>query len=68
MMDLPISDGCHKLGVLFMSDSVTKEMQNSISELANKIFYEAQNNFAMSLALSGYEWENGVIYKRQKRC
>ena len=64
MMDLPISEGCDKLGVLFMDDSVSEEMQDTINELANEILQEAQNSFAMSLFLSGYEWNNGVIYKR----
>lgn len=67
MMDLAISEGCSNLGVWFMNDSVSEEMQNKINDEADKIFADAQDKLAAFLELHGYEWANGVIFKAHKK-
>jgi hypothetical protein len=61
MMDLPISEGCSDLGVWFMDDSVSEEMQNKINDEADKIIEEAQDKFVEFLKSHGYELVCGVI-------
>lgn len=63
MIDLPISEGCDRLGVLFMNDSVSEEMQDKINEKANEIFGNAQEEFDKFLESNGYQWLNGIILK-----
>ena len=63
MMDLPISEGCSDLGVWFMNDSVSEEMQDIINNKADEIIAQAQDQLAAFCNLHGYEWANGVIYK-----
>jgi hypothetical protein len=67
MMDLAISEGCSDLGVWFMNDSVSEEMQNKINDEADKIVAEAQDKLAKFLESNGYEWANGVIFKATER-
>lgn len=66
MIDLPISAGCDRLGVWFMSDDVSEEMQETINEKANEIFGNAQEEFDKFLEMNGYEWLNGVIKKKKE--
>ena len=65
MYDMGISEGCEKLGVLFMNDSVPEHAQDFINEKANEYFHEAQASFNSFLFLYGFEWEMGVIKKRR---
>lgn len=64
MIDLPISEGCDRLGVLFMNDSVFEEAQNKINDKADEIFASAQEEFNDFLELNGYEWLNGIIRRK----
>lgn len=63
MMDLPISEGCERMGVWFMNDTITEEEQNAINAKANKIFRDAQGEFDDFLKKNGYTWFNGIIGK-----
>ena len=61
MLDLPISEGCERLGVWFMNDAVSQTMQDKINVKADKIFSKAQKEFDNYLKANGYGWINGII-------
>ena len=67
MIDLAISEGCDRLGVWFIADDVSGEMQERINKKANEIFENAQEEFDRFLEVNGYKWINGVIKKKQRR-
>ena len=61
MYDIPLSDGCVRLGVMYMADSVSRKMHNKINDKAEEILYKAKEEFDNYLRENGYSWDMGVI-------
>jgi hypothetical protein len=61
MYDMPLSDGCVRLGVIYMADSVRRKMHNEINNKAEEILFNAKEEFDKYLRDNGYEWWMGVI-------
>ena len=66
MIDMPISEGCDRFGIILMNDTVSKEMHDKINERASELFYEAQASLNTFLWVYGYQWENGIVFKRKE--
>ena len=61
MYDMALSDGCVRLGVMDMADSVSPKMHNKINDKAEEILFKAQEEFDDYLRANGYSWDMGVI-------
>ena len=55
MIDMPISEGCDRFGIILMNDTVPKEMHDKINERASELFYEAQASLNTFLWVYGYQ-------------
>lgn len=66
MYDMALTDGCIRLGVMYMADSVSPKMHEKINDKAEEILYKAKEEFDHYLRENGYEWEMGVIYSKDR--
>ncbi len=64
MYDMALSDGCARLGVMYMADSVSSKMHQKINDKAEEILFNAKEEFDKYLTDNGYEWQMGVIRKK----
>lgn len=61
MVDKEVSWGCNRFGIMFMTDNVSKDIQDKINDKADEIFWAAQKELDKYIASLGLQWEMGVV-------